>query len=82
MFGERKGNHEVDMKKISILVPCYNEAENVVPMSQELVKIMEERLSQYDYELLFNNFIRIVILYMFGQFPFVKCLTPSFPIWQ
>lgn len=41
------------MKKISILVPCYNEAENVVPMSQELVKIMEERLSQYDYELLF-----------------------------
>ena len=41
------------MKKISIMVPCYNEAENVEPMSETLVKIMEEQLSQYDYEILF-----------------------------
>ena len=41
-----------DMKKVSIMVPCYNEEENVVPMSEALVAQMEE-LSQYDYEILF-----------------------------
>ena len=40
------------MKKVSILVPCYNEEENVVPMSEALVKQMEE-LPEYDYEILF-----------------------------
>ncbi|MBQ8331603.1 MAG: glycosyltransferase family 2 protein [Clostridia bacterium] len=40
------------MKKVSIMVPCYNEEENVVPMSEALVKQMEE-LPQYDYEILF-----------------------------
>lgn len=41
------------MKKISILIPCYNEVKNVVPMSQEVVKLMEEKLFQYEYEILF-----------------------------
>lgn len=40
------------MKKVSIMVPCYNEEENVVPMSEALVAQMEQ-LSQYDYEILF-----------------------------
>ena len=40
------------MKKVSIMVPCYNEEENVVPMSQALVAQMEQ-LPQYDYEILF-----------------------------
>lgn len=40
------------MKKISIMVPCYNEEENVVPMSEALVAQMEQ-LPQYDYEILF-----------------------------
>ncbi len=40
------------MKKVSIMVPCYNEEENVVPISEALVKQMEE-LPQYDYEILF-----------------------------
>ena len=40
------------MKKVSIMVPCYNEEENVVPMSRALVEQME-RLPQYDYEILF-----------------------------
>ncbi|MBQ9086821.1 MAG: glycosyltransferase family 2 protein [Clostridia bacterium] len=40
------------MKKISIMVPCYNEEENVVPMSRALVEQMEA-LPQYDYEILF-----------------------------
>lgn len=41
------------MKKISVLIPCYNEVENVVPMSEAIVKILTEELSQYDYELVF-----------------------------
>ncbi len=40
------------MKKVSIMVPCYNEEENVVPISEAIVKQMEE-LPQYDYEVLF-----------------------------
>lgn len=41
------------MKKISIMIPCYNEEENVVPMSEAIVDLFENRLTQYDYELLF-----------------------------
>lgn len=41
------------MKKISILIPCYNEEENVVPMSETIINLFEGELSQYDYELLF-----------------------------
>lgn len=41
------------MKKISILIPCYNEEQNVVPMSREIVTLFSERLQKYDYELIF-----------------------------
>ena len=41
------------MKKVSILIPCYNEEENVVPMSQAIVNLFTSELTQYDYELLF-----------------------------
>lgn len=41
------------MKKISVMIPCYNEVENVQPISEAVVKIMTEQLSNYDYELLF-----------------------------
>lgn len=44
------------MKKVSILIPCYNEEDNVVPISEAVVKQMQD-LPQYDYELIFidNN---------------------------
>lgn len=41
------------MAMISILVPCYNEEENVVPMSRELTRVMQESLPQYAYEIVF-----------------------------
>lgn len=44
---------ESGMKKISILIPCYNEEENVKPMSRAIVEVMTRQLPQYDYELLF-----------------------------
>lgn len=41
------------MKKISILIPCYNEIENVELMSESVINVLNEALPQYDYELLF-----------------------------
>ena len=41
------------MKKISILIPCYNEEENVVPISKAVVEELTTKLPQYDYELIF-----------------------------
>ena len=41
-----------EKKKVSIIVPCYNEQENVVPISEAIISQME-MLPQYDYELLF-----------------------------
>ena len=41
------------MKKISVLIPCYNEAENVGPISRAVTEILEKELPQYDYELVF-----------------------------
>lgn len=41
------------MKKISVLIPCYNEAENAGPISKAVTDILEKELPQYDYELIF-----------------------------
>lgn len=41
------------MSMLSILVPCYNEEENVVPMSRALTQMLRGSLPQYDYEIVF-----------------------------
>ena len=38
---------------ISVMVPCFNEEDNVVPMSEAIINVFEQDLPQYDYELLF-----------------------------
>ena len=40
-------------KKVSVLIPCYNEEENIIPMSKAIQELFEGSLPQYDYELLF-----------------------------
>ena len=40
------------MKKISVLVPCYNEEENVVEISKSIINELK-KLKKYDYELVF-----------------------------
>lgn len=40
-------------KKISVMIPCYNELENVGPMSEAVVEQFEKNLPEYDYELVF-----------------------------
>ena len=39
-------------KKISVMVPCYNEEENVVPISEAIIGELK-KLKSYDYELMF-----------------------------
>ena len=41
------------MKKISIVIPCFNEVENVALMCFAVKNVLEEALPQYDYEILF-----------------------------
>lgn len=41
------------MKKISVLIPCFNEKDNVVPMSEAIVELFTTQLQRYDYELIF-----------------------------
>lgn len=45
------------VKKISILIPCYNEEANVREIAEAVRKEIETNLSEYDYELVFidNN---------------------------
>lgn len=42
-----------EKKKISIMVPCYNEEESVVPLSEAVIATLEKDLPEYDYEILF-----------------------------
>lgn len=43
------------MKKITVLVPCYNEVENVEPLSSAVINLFEsdETLKKYDFNMLF-----------------------------
>ena len=41
------------MKKISVIVPTYNEEDNVVPLSEAVIGQFTDNLPGYDYELIF-----------------------------
>lgn len=41
------------MKKVSVLIPTYNEEENVIPLSEEIIKIFSTQLYSYNYEIIF-----------------------------
>jgi glycosyltransferase involved in cell wall biosynthesis len=41
------------MKKISVMIPCFNEEENVKQICYAVKQILEAELSSYDYEILF-----------------------------
>ncbi len=43
------------MKKISILVPCFNEEQNIEPMAQKLCEVMKQYDGKYDYEIIFRD---------------------------
>ncbi len=41
------------MKTISIMIPCYNEEENVSPIADAITALFDNELSSYNYELIF-----------------------------
>ncbi|MBQ4059182.1 MAG: glycosyltransferase family 2 protein [Lachnospiraceae bacterium] len=41
------------MKKISVLIPCYNEEDNVEPICVAVIDVLQKKCSQYDYEVIF-----------------------------
>lgn len=41
------------MKKISVMIPCFNEVDNVIPLSEAIIEQFTEHLPQYNYEILF-----------------------------
>lgn len=41
------------MKKVSVVVPCWNEQENVIPLTEAIVNQFQSNLPQYDYEIIF-----------------------------
>jgi len=41
------------MKKISVVIPCFNEEENVVPISEAVINVFDKILPQFDYEVIF-----------------------------
>ena len=41
------------MKTISIMIPCYNEIENVEAMADAVREMLKKDLSNYDYEIVF-----------------------------
>lgn len=43
----------IKVKTISIVIPCYNEEENVRPLSEAIQKVFKEQLANYQYELLY-----------------------------
>ena len=47
----------MEKKLISVVVPCYNEEQNVIPLSEAILELFKEQLSNYELELLFidNN---------------------------
>ncbi len=40
-------------KKISILIPCFNEEENIKAITRAITEIMEKKVFNYDYEIIF-----------------------------
>ena len=41
------------MRRISILIPCWNEQENVIPLAEAIVNEFQDKLPSYDYEIIY-----------------------------
>jgi glycosyltransferase involved in cell wall biosynthesis len=52
-FGEEGFMTDTRKKLLSVVIPTYNEEENVVPMTNTLRAIFEKELPSYDYEIIY-----------------------------
>lgn len=67
------------MKKISVVVPCYNEENSVIEMYNRIRKVFETRLTNYEYELIYvddysKDNTREIIRELCGQDKHVKAV--------
>lgn len=67
------------MKKISVLIPTFNEEENVIPLSKAIIEQFETYLPQYDYDILFidndsHDRTREYLTLLCGQNPHIKAI--------
>lgn len=67
------------MKKISIVIPTYNEQENVVPLSEAIIDILTNKLPNYDYEIVFiDNYsadqTRVLLRGLCAENPRIKAI--------
>lgn len=67
------------MKKISIVIPTYNEQENVVPLSEAIIDVLTNKLPNYDYEIIFiDNYstdqTRILLRGLCSENPRIKAI--------
>ena len=70
---------DIKKKKISIVIPCYNEIENVDAIAHTVMDEMAESLPQYDYEILFIDNASVdgtrdAIRILCAQYPRIKAI--------
>ncbi len=69
----------MERKKISVMIPCYNEEENARPIYEAVRSELQKGCPQYDYEILFidnksRDNTRTVIRQICGEDPNVKAI--------
>lgn len=67
------------MKKISVAIPTYNEEDNIVPLCEEVIKVFNDNLPDYDYEILIGDncstdHTRDKIIFLCEQNPKIKAI--------
>lgn len=67
------------MKKISVMIPCYNEQDNVRPICDAVRNVLREELPAYDYEILFidnksKDQTRTILRQLCEEDPHVKAI--------
>jgi glycosyltransferase involved in cell wall biosynthesis len=67
------------MKTISVVLPTYNEEENIVPLCDEIVNIFSDKLPDYDYEIIIGDncstdHTRDKIIFLCEQNPKIKAI--------
>jgi len=67
------------MKKISILIPCYNEEDNVIPIAKAIEDELKKSCTNYDYEICFidncsTDKTRDILRFICSQNKKVKCI--------